>query len=237
MNRLEVKKFNLSPSDLSLNPKYIFDLMGYGSNDPGDYMTGLVQDVQKLAPEHMKIQVGFSEPVLIITTPREGAFYINENRFDCGRIISGQIKKSEALVLICATLGLSFDEWSQSYFKKGDPVYGLAADSLGSVMVEAAIEWVDNKVQSIMSERSLFCTNRYSPGYCGWSVSEQHKLFSYLPENFLDIQVTESSLMLPIKSVSGVIGIGKNVKRVDYTCQVCNKTDCYMRRTNEEVTG
>ncbi len=235
MNRLDAKVFNLNPGDLSINPKYIFDLMGYGPGDAGYFMTDVVLDIQKSATDYIDIQAGFSELVPVDVAAQEDAFYINETRFDCGRIISRYLKRCEKIIFFGTTLGTSFDEWSQSFFKNGDPLNGLVSDSLGSVLAEAAADWVDNKVQDLMREDNYFCTNRFSPGYCGWDVSEQQKLFGCLPENFLNIQLTESSLMLPIKSVSGVIGIGKNVKRMEYSCQICNKKDCYMRRTKEEV--
>jgi hypothetical protein len=76
-------------------------------------------------------------------------------------------------------------------------------------------------------------TNRYSPGYCGWDVSDQHKLFSLLPNNFCGIKLTENALMIPIKSVSAVIGIGKNVERKDYQCSICEIEFCYKRGKNE----
>jgi len=72
-----------------------------------------------------------------------------------------------------------------------------------------------------MAQTGLKITNRYSPGYCGWVTSEQHKLFALLPKDICSIRLTESSLMLPIKSVSGFIGIGPNVRFNPYTCQLC----------------
>jgi hypothetical protein len=77
-------------------------------------------------------------------------------------------------------------------------------------------------------------TNRYSPGYCDWNVGEQHKLFSFFPDNYCGIRLTPSALMDPVKSVSGIIGIGENVKRNDYTCRVCDMKDCIYRRSREE---
>jgi len=235
MRRLKAEIFHLNPSELDINSRYIFDLMGYGGKQPGKEISNIVRDIQESAPDKMNIQAGFTERVTVDAASAEDAFYIDGSRFDCGKIISGHLAGCESLIFFCTTLGISFDEWSQSFFQTGDAVCGLAADSLGSVMVEAAAEWLDKKVQHLMSEQNLSCTSRFSPGYCGWDVSEQQKLFKYLPVNFLNIQLTESSLMLPIKSISGIIGIGKDVKRVEYACQLCSKTDCYMRRTSEEV--
>ena len=68
--------------------------------------------------------------------------------------------------------------------------------------------------------------------YCGWHVSAQPALFSLFPEkNPCGIELTDSCLMLPMKSVSGVIGIGPDVRYLPYTCGICDKKDCYKRRT------
>lgn len=51
-----------------------------------------------------------------------------------------------------------------------------------------------------------------------------------LPDRPCGIELTESSLMYPIKSVSGIIGIGSRVERKPYGCTICRNTACYKRR-------
>ena len=36
--------------------------------------------------------------------------------------------------------------------------------------------------------------------------------------------------MVPIKSVSGIIGLGEKVRRLDYTCGLCDFKQCYKRK-------
>ncbi|MEO5098808.1 methionine synthase, partial [Bacteroides thetaiotaomicron] len=36
--------------------------------------------------------------------------------------------------------------------------------------------------------------------------------------------------MVPIKSVSGVIGTGTNVRKLEYTCGLCTYENCYRKR-------
>jgi cobalamin-dependent methionine synthase I len=60
-------------------------------------------------------------------------------------------------------------------------------------------------------------------------VSEQQKLFSFFPENFAGISLSDSSLMNPIKSVSGIAGIGTAVKYLGYACDDCTQADCVFR--------
>ena len=45
----------------------------------------------------------------------------------------------------------------------------------------------------------------YSPGYCGWHVSGQRKLFERLRPEEIGITLNASFLMSPLKSVSGAL--------------------------------
>ena len=70
----------------------------------------------------------------------------------------------------------------------------------------------------------------YSPGYCGWHVTQQQLLFSCLPEFPCGVRLSDSSLMSPIKSVSGIIAYGPCIVKRKYGCELCGKADCYKNR-------
>jgi hypothetical protein len=110
---------------------------------------------------------------------------------------------------------------------------GYIYDIIGSEIVEAAVDLMQTDMGKILNDSGLKITNRYSPGYCGWNVAEQHKLFQLIPENYCGITLTDSALMDPVKSISGFIGIGKDVKNNPYTCRMCNQDDCVYRRVRE----
>ncbi len=78
--------------------------------------------------------------------------------------------------------------------------------------------------------RGLKITNRYSPGYCNWPLKDQRPLFAFVGENPTGIALSESCLMHPIKSVSGVIGIGTKARRRAYGCVICQNKTCIYRR-------
>ncbi|MFR2061496.1 MAG: vitamin B12 dependent-methionine synthase activation domain-containing protein [Alistipes sp.] len=111
--------------------------------------------------------------------------------------------------------------------ESGDCVREFIADSVGSVLAEACVAKLE---QQLDCDLEIPHTLPYSPGYCGWRVTEQHLLFGMLPDRPCGIELTESSLMYPIKSVSGIIGIGSRVERKPYGCTICRNTACYKRR-------
>jgi cobalamin-dependent methionine synthase I len=98
------------------------------------------------------------------------------------------------------------------------------------VAVEKAMDAIQRKLAAKEGRIGKKLTNRFSPGYCDWPVGDQQQLFSLLPENFCGITLLETALMLPVKSVSGIIGIGEKVKYFDYPCKFCTMQKCFRRR-------
>lgn len=148
-----------------------------------------------------------------------------------GKIISRQLRGSSAFVFFVATAGMEFEELQEQLKAEGDMVSIFIADAMGSVIAEKTADCMERVLQDTLNPAGMKRTNRFSPGYCGWHVSQQHLLFSHFPTpQPCGITLSDSSLMTPIKSVSGVIGIGTDVRYLDYTCGLCDYKDCYKRR-------
>ena len=150
--------------------------------------------------------------------------------FDMGNIILRQLRGSEAYALFMCTAGEEFETFQKRLKTEGDMVRVFIADALGSVIAEKCADQMENSLQLSIDKLGWKHTNRFSPGYCGWHVSEQQKLFPLFDGHTCGITLTESSLMVPIKSVSGIIGLGKEVRRLDYTCGLCTFEKCYKRK-------
>ena len=120
---------------------------------------------------------------------------------------------------------------AKELIEAGDYLEGYIVDLIGSGIVESVANQVHQHIRDLAASRGMKVTNYYSPGYCSWDVSEQQKLFRLLPEGCCGIALSESSLMSPIKSISGIIGIGETVGYKEYTCEICSMKDCIYRRT------
>jgi cobalamin-dependent methionine synthase-like protein len=196
---------------------------------PEHYVDQIKQGLAE-ASDHTEVQAGFRQFGVGSLSVNTTGFFLDGVRFAADRIIAAGLRGSTSLVIFTATAGPAFDAWIRSHFDRNDLVTGFLIDSLGSEVAEAAVDWVETRIQETAKEQGLGFTNRYSPGYCGWSVAEQQQLFRFLPDRFCGISLTPTSLMMPRKSVSGVIGLGPGVARRDYTCRVCDSRDCYRRR-------
>lgn len=160
----------------------------------------------------------------------EDSISIDGIDFQTGRIIAKQMKNAEKVVIFACTAGPGIRIAYDRYMTEGDPLKAFFADTLGTVAVEKAMDIIHESIKHSFKTLEFHCTNRYSPGYCGWSVGEQQKLWKFLPRNYCGISLTESSLMLPIKSVSGIIGIGKSSRKSPYSCSICELESCIYRR-------
>ena len=150
--------------------------------------------------------------------------------FDMGRIILRQLHASEAYALFVCTAGTDYETYQQRLTRQGDMVRVFIADAMGSVIAEKTADAMEQHLQQSIDKLGWHHTNRFSPGYCGWHVSQQQLLFPFFDGHTCGVHLTDSSLMVPIKSVSGIIGLGPAVRHLDYTCGLCDFKLCYKRR-------
>ena len=220
-------KYHFPLHELTIDLHNTAPLLGYGSKLPDDILP-MVNEVMNDTAGCFDICGGYQIFDRIRFIEGGNRILVENTEFTTNKIVYHQLKHSEQVAVFVCTAGEGISEWSKRILSD-DPLNGLIADILGSVVVEAAIDTIHQKLNDDMARAGLKITNRYSPGYCGWHVSEQHKLFSLLPKDNCGIRLTESSLMIPIKSVSGFIGIGPNVRFNPYTCDLCEATHCVYR--------
>lgn len=150
--------------------------------------------------------------------------------FEMGRIIERQLQGAEGYALFICTSGTEFESFQQRLKQEGDMVRVFIADALGSVIAEKCADQMELALQESIDKLGWEHTNRFSPGYCGWHVAQQQVLFPLFDGHTCGVQLTDSSLMVPIKSVSGIIGVGREVRKLDYTCGLCTFEKCYKRK-------
>ncbi len=241
LNETEIEKdvFEVSMEfdDLTLERTEIELSLGYSDGEIPVHFSGMIDEALLQLPRRCEIRAGYR--ILDVEKPagRIDGLVVGGKFFKMDKIVTGQLKKSTQAAFFVATIGSSMEEWVRNLLKHDDPALGYIADVAASAAAEAVTNLLHDHIGERMLSSGLKITNRYSPGYCNWSVSEQHLLFSLLPENFCGITLSESALMHPIKSVSGIIGIGPDVKWRDYICDHCGVKDCTYRQTRAVSAG
>ncbi len=215
----------LSSHDLNIRRSEIWLTMGYHGAEPTKDVEEIMEQLLHEACTVCRPRVGY--------VVQEGAVLdlrhvrINNQTFKPGRTITKYLDDSTQFGIFIATAGEEFEQWASSL---KDIVHTYMADAIGSVIAEAAVEYITDKIRVEASTEGLYISNNYSPGYCGWSVAEQKSIFTLLPEGFCGVSLNDSCLMHPIKSVSGIVAIGNQVEWRDYQCGICHLIDCVKRK-------
>jgi len=226
--------FQFDFKDLKISSSRIETVLGYKEGEDRELVSGLIEEILTESKEisNIKAQYAIFHGVLFDNDTK--TVEINNSSFHIKKIVFGQIKKSDSVAIFLCTAGEEIGIRSRKAMQERDLLKGYIYDVTGSEIVEAAADLMQAELEKSMLGSGKKITNRYSPGYCGWDVAEQHKLFQLIPDNFCRIRLTESALMDPVKSVSGIIGIGKDVKSNPYTCRICDLKDCIYRRAKEK---
>ena len=225
-----IAEFNFRFNELVIDRQEIVKILGYAN-------TPLPSPFDKFLEEAMLYSEGLNDIMgiyrIIDNIEVNGYDYLivaADQKFKIGKTLSIELRGSERLAFFICTSGNSICEKSGRLMKGEDPVLGYLYDLLGSAIAEAAADRLQDVLKQEVEKNGQKITNRYSPGYCHWNVSDQHNLFSLFQGIPCGVTLTPSSLMQPTKSISGVIGIGKNVKYREYRCELCSSKDCVYRK-------
>lgn len=231
MNLMLQTKSSFSFQDIALTRSDILTAMGYSDYQPGN-------DILDKTDSLLRLSVCHSNPSFCYRI-YDGHYgnellHIEGVNFDTGRIILNSLKGSVHFAVFTVTAGVRFQIWMEELNSLYDIVDQYIADCIGSEIAEATADLMQKQLAKECQQEGYGITNRYSPGYCGWNIKEQYKLFSLLDEEYAcGIRLMQSGLMYPIKSVSGIIGIGEGVKQREYGCLQCNYPKCFKRKNGK----
>jgi flavodoxin len=220
--------------ELKLNVYQIESILGYDEGEDRELVTELIEEILKESAEICNIRAEYNIYPEVKFNNADKSIEINKINFQIKKIVFGQIKNSDSIAIFLCTAGKEIGIRSRQAIQERDMLKGYIYDIVGSVIVEAAADLMQTELEKSVISSGKKITNRYSPGYCGWYVGEQHKLFQLVPDNYCGIRLTHSALMDPVKSVSGIIGIGEKVKMNPHTCSLCEMKDCIYRKHREK---
>jgi len=234
------KEHRFSFADFSIDPEAIAEYMGYEVSQPApepvvDVINGILDEVPALCD----IRGGYIITEQLIVDSKSKTLRVGDVEFLTRNIVTHQLRNSKAAAWFVCTTGEALSGYTRKLMDDGDLLKGYAVDVLANITVDLAMDRIQENLKDEASEIGWQITNRYSPGYCGWDITEQKKLFSLLPPGFMGVSLSESALMTPIKSVSGIIGLGSDVRYNKYTCNLCDMTECMYRnkRVGDRMTG
>ena len=152
--------------------------------------------------------------------------------FDCFERISHNLstllRGCDKAILVAATLGVKTD----MLIKRAEvtsKAEALILNSIAIAGIEQYMAVLNGYFKNLYNGYEL--RPRYSPGYGDVALEYQKVLLDTLDtKRKIGVALSDSLLMTPQKSVSAIIGLGKEgCIHLDRDCELCNKKDCEYR--------
>lgn len=173
----------------------------------------LLDEARKIARPKAICKVAFIEE-------RGDDFVIADGiRFD-SRVLAVNVRDVHRLFPFAATCGIELEEWSRTI---KDLLHQFWADAIKVAALQTASSAVREHMNDLFLTEPSSCMN---PGSLpDWPLEQQCQLFRLLddPEKSIGITLTESCLMVPVKSISGL----RFSSDADFrNCQLCPRKVC-----------
>jgi hypothetical protein len=191
------------------------------TDDDADTVIKMVKEAQLIARPKALYKTSYVEEKGDNFVVIDGVKFIS-------RVMSVNLKDVHRVFPFVATCGIELEDWSNSV---DDILERYWADAIKIQAMNCAFRALDVYLEKHVKPGKTACMN---PGSLeDWPISEQTKLFQVLGDvkSTTGILLTDSFLMIPVKSVSGI----KFPTETNYeNCRLCPRENCPGRRAPYE---
>ena len=140
-----------------------------------------------------------------------------------GPLIADRLAAASEVVVAVCTVGDGLAQTISERFQT-DPVRALALEGVAGAAAEALAEAVCRRFDAQALAEGLRTSIPLNPGMVGWPLEEgQTQVFSLLDASEIGVALDPGTcLMRPLKSLSLVIGLGRELDAAGQTCDFCS---------------
>ena len=217
--------------NIEIDKEQVCRYIGY---EDGQHLSARISSLVDEYAEHAHglINASYSYVIKDVEWARGSITFVEGSISFKSRIVAKLLGRCTRVAIFLVTIGKYLEETSFQLAKDGLVLQATVLDAIGSVAVEKVAGFAQARIKEIVKAQGHVTSRRFSPGYCDWKIGQQQMLFSALTGNTIGIRLTGECLMIPQKSISGIIGIGPsdaNLENYD-PCKTCRKKDCPGRR-------
>lgn len=185
--------------------------------DESNEITGLINEAEVLG----RPKAIYTEAY--IDSKHEDTVVINGIIFN-SRVLRVNLDSIHRVFPFVVTCGTELENWANSI---NDYLKRFIADTIKQMALGIAMNYLSSHIKEYKSPGKL---SSMRPGSLeDWPLSEQKKLFSLFEDcrKTIGVELTESFLMVPLKSVSGIFF----PTEINFeSCQLCLRENCPNRR-------
>ena len=147
---------------------------------------------------------------------------------------------AERAMLVAVSAGRECEEHARVLWQESKPDEYFFLEMFGSAVVEHLVAGLSGRICDLAEHDGLRAIPHYSPGYAGWDVAEQNKLFELLTSGMTQrfpepLEVMSSGMLRPKKSLLAVVGLTARTGPALAVpalvpCEACSFSPCQYRR-------
>ncbi len=118
------------------------------------------------------------------------------------------LRSCSEIVLMGATAGTGIIDAIERDIEGSNVTHGVVLDATASEMVDASLDWImDYFNRTLLRENRRLLRKRYSAGYGDLPLETQKTMYRLLQLDRIGVQITESCILVPEKSVTAITGV------------------------------
>jgi len=217
-------------NELDIDTQQVLNHIGYGTkHTPSARIESLVKEYADNIC-HL-IEPSYSYVIRDINSVRGSRIFIEGSVTFRSNVIAQLLEQCQKVDVFVVTIGSRLGDVVRQLAEDGLMVQAAVLDAIGSDAAETLAHVVQDIIGKEAEAEGLGISLRFSPGYCDWKVSQQKMVFRAMNGDTAGVRLTDGCLMVPQKSISGIIGIGPRNEVESYNpCKTCKKRDCIGRR-------
>jgi hypothetical protein len=143
-------------------------------------------------------------------------------------------------MLAVLSAGRECEEKANEFWRDGKPDEYFFMEMYGSAVVEHLVTVASGRICGWADHQGMVALPHYSPGYSGWDVADQPKLWELIRQmkgrDFPgDLHVMDTGMLRPKKSLMAVFGVTRHLDKVQafarlVPCENCSLPGCQYRR-------
>lgn len=195
----------------------------YKSNIVDDETTKLLEESIAELKEISNLQYVYE--VFHIIKENDNIFFKDSMINIKSKDLENLFKHSDKAVVMAATLGFEVEK-KIKYYSLTNLSKAVVFDACAASYIESICDFAEAEIKELAAKDGCNITLRYSPGYGDVSISHQESILTALnAQKLIGLSVSESSILIPRKSVTAFIGFTKGEEQSKKSCLNCNLFD------------
>jgi hypothetical protein len=211
-------KYKLDNIPITTTLDHVLEELRIGEPDDIALVTSLFETAKEIARPKVLYKESFVEEI------SGNDVLVDDVLFTSG-VLAANLKDVHRVFAYVCTCGTEVDDWSNN---EKDYVVGLWLDMIKEMFLRDAITYFQEYMKNNYKFKKMSSINPGSGDVENWNITQQSLLFGLIGEVQKEIGVvlTDTSLMHPIKSTSGLIYPSETEFK---NCVLCHRENCSGR--------